>query len=138
MGNICDMDSTTNPMQLTKPITFNPDFIGFTFEGNKITHVVPNGQASKCGVCVGWEIFSVNGKKELPGQTAIQQAIFMTHQNRKPTRIVFRKHSEMTMMTEEKEIMRKARIDEKKKNTGENNQVKIFNGRQNEKKKVAF
>merc|ERR1711994_1127517 len=63
--------------------------LGFTFVGNKVTHVFENSYADKEGVKVGWKIVGVNGEKLSGGEFAITKAIQKSNTNNLPTNITF-------------------------------------------------
>lgn len=71
-------------------VMIQPGYIGFLFDGNIIKKIIPNCQADKKGVKVGWVIQEVNGVKQDDDQSRVEQAIKKTHQNNLPTFMLFK------------------------------------------------
>eukprot|EP00463_Aulacantha_scolymantha_P004552 TRINITY_DN5669_c0_g1_i1.p1 TRINITY_DN5669_c0_g1~~TRINITY_DN5669_c0_g1_i1.p1 ORF type:complete len:256 (-),score=40.50 TRINITY_DN5669_c0_g1_i1:21-737(-) len=69
------MQDTSKTMQTTKLVTFQPEAMGFSFNGNKITQIIHGNQAEKEGVSIGWTILEVNGKRQPCDKRIIRQAI---------------------------------------------------------------
>jgi len=70
-------------------LTFLAGCIGLQFEGNCVTKVFPDTQAQNMGVCVGWQIISVNGQNQPNNATDINIAIDKTCMQGKSTHILF-------------------------------------------------
>lgn len=73
-----------------KKITFRPGPIGMTFRGGIVMKVLPNAQAFKQGVLVGWTIIEVNGEVQSNNNAAISRSIARTQSRGKSTVIIFR------------------------------------------------
>lgn len=74
---------------MVKKITIQPGGMGIKFKGSSITTVVPNSQAENKGVCVGWTILKINGKKQLDDGDTINQALRTAGETGKPMTITF-------------------------------------------------
>merc|ERR1712130_418074 len=62
--------------------------LGFTFEGNVVTHVFEDSNVSKT-LKVGWKIVGVNGVSMSNNNFAICRAIQKSNTNNMPTKITF-------------------------------------------------
>lgn len=70
-------------------VTFPPGRMGVKIQNNTVADVFPGTQAESLGVCVGWQIVSVNGEKMPKSNHLINKAIDKTYKRGKETHILF-------------------------------------------------
>lgn len=70
-------------------LTFYPGLLGLAWRGNIVTNVLPNSQAKKAGVTVGWKVLAVNGIPMPDDGVAISKAIRETNDAGKNTQLLF-------------------------------------------------
>lgn len=70
-------------------VTFQTGKMGIRFQGNRIISVSPGTQGENLGVCVGWQIISVNGEMQPNDGDAINAAIDKTYEHGNSTHILF-------------------------------------------------
>lgn len=70
-------------------LTFYPGLLGLAWRGNIVTQVLPNSQAKKAGVTVGWKVLAVNGIPMPEDGVAISKAIRETKDAGKNTQLLF-------------------------------------------------
>jgi hypothetical protein len=83
---------------LRRQVIIQPGKIGISFNGNKISKVFPNTQASNAGICIGWKILDINGERQPNNHEAIYQAIKKIHSIGKPTVILFQEKNDVSSL----------------------------------------
>lgn len=90
-------------------VSLKPGPIGISFRGNKVNNVVPGSLAENAGICVGWTILEINGKRQPNNHDKISQAIAKTNRTEKVTVISFEVIYKATKMG--KSIVKKSKND---------------------------
>lgn len=68
-----ELQRRNNP--LSKKVTFQVGYLGFSFKDNSLTNVLPNSQAERAGVKIGWNLITINGQPQINNHDKVCEAL---------------------------------------------------------------